>query len=50
MEIEVFLEGKSKVIQGDLLDSWRYRERSMMYVLEGLRGEGGGNRGVFRGE
>ena len=29
VEIEVFLEGQSKAIQGDLLDIWRYRERSM---------------------
>ena len=47
---EVFLEGQSKAIQGDLLDTWIFRERSMVYILEVLKGEGGGNRGVFRGE
>ena len=24
---EVFLEGQSKAIQGDLLDTWRFREK-----------------------
>ena len=27
VEIEVFLEGQSKAIQGDLLDIWRFREK-----------------------
>ena len=27
VEIEVFLEGQSKAIQGDLLDSWIFREK-----------------------
>ena len=27
VEIEVFLEGQSKAIQGDLLDTWIFREK-----------------------